>query len=63
MEQGMPDSKEGGFDPFAGLRLKCSKCGDELPLAHPHIVAERQDEDGNMICEWCWMKQNAKKDT
>ena len=60
----MADSKEGGsgFGPIPGLQLKCHKCGEELPLVHPHIVIEHQDEDGNMICEWCWMNRNANKE-
>lgn len=36
-----------------GLELKCHRCGRALPLLHPHIVVERYDEAGNMICEWC----------
>jgi uncharacterized Zn-finger protein len=60
----MPDEKDGGgsiFGPASGFRLKCKRCGNELPLLHPHIVVERYDESGEMICEWCWMQERAKK--
>lgn len=40
----------------AGLVMKCPRCGDTLPLLHPHIVVERYDEDENMICEQCYEK-------
>ena len=38
----------------SGWQMKCHKCGDILPLLHPHIVAERYDEEENMICEYCY---------
>ncbi len=37
-----------------GLSLLCHGCGEELPLLHPHIMVERNDDDGNIICEDCW---------
>ncbi len=40
----------------SGFHLQCHKCGQELPLLHPHIMVERTDEDENLICEWCWEK-------
>jgi hypothetical protein len=39
---------------FSGWEMKCHKCGDILPLLHPHIVVERYDEQENMICERCY---------
>lgn len=39
-----------------GLTLLCQSCGAELPLLHPHIIVERNDDDGNLICEECWEK-------
>jgi hypothetical protein len=39
---------------ISGWNLKCHKCGDILPLLHPHIVVERYDEQENMICENCY---------
>ena len=46
-------SRDPGYD------LRCSCCGDYLSLLHPHIVAERYDENENVICEDCWEKQRA----
>jgi hypothetical protein len=40
--------------------MKCHKCGEELPLLHPHIVVERYDEEDNMICESCFMNGDLK---
>ncbi len=59
----MSAKKEGDGPVFgpANIFLKCHRCGDELPLLHPHIVVERYDENGNMICEWCWMNEQSKK--
>ena len=37
-----------------GLELHCDRCGGELPLLHPHIMVERNDAAGNVICEGCW---------
>jgi len=47
------DSARGGTR-IRGLDLRCSQCGGELPLQHPHIVVERLDEDDNLICESCY---------
>jgi hypothetical protein len=38
----------------SGLEIKCHKCGQTLPLLHPHIMLERTDEDENLICEECF---------
>ena len=43
-----------GLPFFSGWEIKCHRCGDVLPLLHPHIVAERYDEQENMICEDCY---------
>ena len=37
--------------------MKCHQCGEILPLLHPHIVAERYDEEENMICELCYERR------
>jgi hypothetical protein len=39
-----------------GWKVKCHKCGDVLPLLHPHIIVERYDEYENIICEECYEK-------
>jgi hypothetical protein len=39
---------------LSGWEMKCPRCGDILPLLHPHIVVERYDEQENMICERCY---------
>ncbi len=44
-----------------GLELLCENCGTELPLLHPHIIAERNDDDGNLICETCWENDRLEK--
>lgn len=41
----------------SGWQMKCHQCGDILPLLHPHIVAERYDEEENMICEHCYERR------
>ncbi|NTU47932.1 MAG: hypothetical protein HGA84_02875, partial [Syntrophobacteraceae bacterium] len=46
--------------PGSGLEIRCHKCGEELPLLHPHIMVERYDEDENMICEWCYVKHSSE---
>ena len=43
-----------GLQFFGAWGMKCHKCGDLLPLLHPHIVVERYDEQENMICEHCY---------
>ena len=42
----------------SGLEIKCHKCGQELPLLHSHIMVERNDEEGNLICEECYSAAN-----
>ncbi len=44
-----------------GITLKCSKCKAELPLLHPHIIVERSDEEGNLLCESCWREMEERK--
>lgn len=41
----------------SGWQMRCHQCGEILPLLHPHIVAERYDEDENMICEYCFERR------
>ena len=41
----------------SGWQMKCHQCGEILPLLHPHIVAERYDEEENMICELCYERR------
>jgi hypothetical protein len=43
-----------GYDLARSLEMKCHRCGQELPLLHPHIVVERYDHEDNMICESCF---------
>ena len=35
---------------------KCNRCGNQLPLLHPHIIVECADEDGEPVCEACYQK-------
>lgn len=48
------------FQRIKGLEIKCSRCGKELPLLHPHIIVERSDELGNLICEECYFSEDTK---
>lgn len=34
--------------------LKCYYCGKKLPFLHPHIMVEKQDEEGNLVCDACY---------
>ena len=43
-----------------GLELLCHSCGEQLPLLHPHIMVERNDDDGNIICEGCWERERSE---
>lgn len=43
-----------GIAPTSGLCLSCHNCGKELPLLHPHIMVEKNDKQGNIICEECY---------
>ena len=43
-----------------GLELLCHSCGEELPLLHPHIMVERNDDAGNIICEGCRERERVK---
>lgn len=45
-----------------GITLTCAKCQAELPLLHPHIIIERSDEEGNLLCESCWREMEKKKE-
>ncbi len=49
------DGVPGGPD-LSGWFPKCSLCGAELPLLHPHIMVEKTDADGEPICEECHAK-------
>lgn len=51
--KGTNPPREPGYD------LKCHACGDHLPLLHPHIMVERYDDSGNIICEDCFASQQA----
>ena len=46
---------------ITGLEIFCHICGCELPLMHPHIMLERYDEKGNVICEECYQSLCEKK--
>jgi hypothetical protein len=46
---------DSGLDFGPALEMRCHKCGQELPLLHPHIVVERYDDEDNMICESCFV--------
>jgi hypothetical protein len=48
-----------GCDLGRAFEMKCHKCGQELPLLHPHIVVERYDDEDNMICESCFMTDSS----
>jgi len=41
----------------SGLEIRCSRCGQELPLLHPHIMLERYDDSGSLICEDCYNEE------
>jgi len=43
-----------GLQFINGWQIKCHRCGDVLPLLHPHIVVERYDEHEDMFCEGCY---------
>ena len=45
---------------ITGLEIFCHICGCELPLLHPHIMLERNDTDGNIICEECYQQLHEK---
>ncbi len=36
------------------IELICHICDKSLPLLHPHIMIERNDNKGNIICEECY---------
>ena len=48
-----------GLTGSSGLEIKCHRCGQPVPLLHPHIMLEKTDEDENLICEECYEKQCA----
>jgi len=48
------DDKGQNISGISGLEIKCNRCGQELPLLHPHIMLERNDEQGNLICDECY---------
>lgn len=60
-QDSMMDSEKGSRGPTvaysSGWQMRCHQCGEILPLLHPHIVAERYDEDENMICECCFERR------
>ncbi len=53
------EKKSGGLGAACGggWQVRCHRCGDVLPLLHPHIVTERYDEEENMICEYCYERR------
>ncbi len=53
--------REPSFQNSTGLSIRCHRCGEELPLLHPHIMVERYDDDENMICERCYAKYYSEK--
>ena len=44
------------------FHLKCHKCEKEIPFLHPHIMLERNDDKGNLICEDCYQKSYINKE-
>jgi len=50
-------NKTQGISGNWGLQIRCNICGKELPLLHPHIMVERNDEQGNIICEECYFSE------
>ncbi len=57
----MKDNKEKISRKITGLEIFCHICGCELPLMHPHIMLERNDDEGNIICEDCYQKLHKNK--
>ena len=49
---------DSGFDLGQACEMKCHRCGQELPLLHPHIVVEWYDDADNVICDSCFMDGN-----
>jgi hypothetical protein len=43
------------YDLARSFVMKCHRCGEVLPLLHPHIVVERYGDEDNMICESCFI--------
>lgn len=43
-----------GISGNSGLEMRCNRCGKELPLLHPHIILEKNDDLGNLICDECY---------
>ncbi len=50
----MENQKTKNSRKITGLEIFCHICGCELPLMHPHIMLERNDDNGNVICEECY---------
>ncbi len=52
------NDKTQGISGNWGLEIRCSRCGKELPLLHPHIILEKHDDLGNLICEECYFSED-----
>ncbi len=50
METDQHPVRKDGKDMF----LRCHYCGAKLPFLHPHIMVEKHDEDGNLVCDDCY---------
>ena len=52
------NNKTQGISGNRVLEIRCSRCGKELPLLHPHIIMEKTDDLGNLICEECYFSED-----
>lgn len=50
------------YDLARSFEMRCHRCGEDLPLLHPHIVVERYDDEDNMICDSCFMNGNTHEE-
>ena len=49
-----------GISGNSGLETRCNRCGKELPLLHPHIILEKNDDLGNLICDECYDAEDSE---
>lgn len=52
------NNKVQGISGNIGLEIRCNRCGQELPLLHPHIILEKSDDSGEAICEECYFSED-----
>lgn len=50
------------YDLARSFEMRCHRCGEDLPLLHPHIVVERYDDEDNMICDSCFINGNTHEE-